>query len=169
MTSYQNAVRLYDAEALLEVSPEVAHGYLVLLSSSSKEEEDASNSLAFVSLTDGNVLDACFGYHAQSKDTSTPAGRACCDAKAALLAASEHAISSSFNNLAVETYANAFQIVVDYHASVKKMNCCIRCFRQGSRREKAKRDLEIEFKALIQAVVPSTHSGVRQGAVSVWD
>lgn len=149
-SSYQNGVRLYDAEALMEVSPDVAHGYLVLLSSNKNEDL----TLAFASLVDGNVLDACFGSHPQRIDSTSPAWRECRDAKAALSAASDS--SEGLAQLAVETYANAFTIVVNYHSSVKRMNWCIRCFRRGSKRVKAKHDLEQAFRTLTQAVTAST-------------
>ena len=150
-SSYQHAVRLYDAEALMEVSPDLAHGYLVLLSSNTNEDL----TLAFASLVDGNVLDACFGSRPQDKHpSSNPKWQECRVAKAALSAASDS--SQGLAQLAVETYTNAFTIVLNYHSSVKRMNWCIRCFRGRSKRVKAKHDLEQAFRTLTHAVCSST-------------
>ena len=149
MSSYQNAVQLYDAEALLDVSPEVSQGYLILLSSHTNDDR----TLSFASLTDGNVLDACFGTHSQRQDTTNPLWRHCRDAKAALSTAADS--SPSFNKLAIETYIHAFTIVRNYHVAIHKMHCCIRCFRQAAKRSKAKQDLKDAFQTLIIAIVAS--------------
>lgn len=146
MNRYQNAVCLYDPEALLEVSPEVAQGYLILLSSSWNEDL----TLPFASLTDGNVLDACFGCHPQRPNLQTPAWCACRDAKVALSSA---ALSgSAFIKLAIDTYTIAFTIVSQYHTEVHAMHCCFRCFLRGSKHRKAKHDLEQAFAILMEAV-----------------
>ena len=147
MSSYQNAIPLYDAEALLDVSPEVSQGYLILLSSYTNDDR----TLSFASLIDGNVLDACFGTRSQRQDTTSPLWRHCRDAKIALSTAADS--SPSFNKLAIETYVHAFTIVKNYHVAIHKMHCCIRCFRQGAKRSKAKQDLKDAFATLTIAVI----------------
>jgi hypothetical protein len=147
LNSYQHSVQLYDPECLLKVRPEVAEGYLILLS-------DTDPSLPFLALTHGNVLDICFGSHPNRPDEKSPAYRSCLRAKNALQDAAD--CSEAVPRLARETYAHAFHIIIDYHRRIRKMFFCFRACRRGRLIKQTKAELEQLFLPLREVLASST-------------
>ena len=147
LNSYQQggggAIMLYDEECTLDIDIEKAQGFLVLLQ---------SQELAFMALTDGNILDACFGAPPLRREG--PHYIKTRDAKNALVAASE--TSDSIPALAIVTYKKGMEIVVKQHMKIKKTFFCCRCFVQGRIRRKAKAKLHENFKILQEAVQASS-------------
>jgi hypothetical protein len=177
--------KLYDPEAMLSVSGSVAHGYVILLSggaagggagstspslsSSSKDDkkkkkvkkkkkgssQDDDVSLAFMALTSGNVLDACFGVKSgNSGRNATPASRAAADAKSLLGECDANIVDDdeTFRRTAVHAYCDAFKVVVVHADKMKKLNCFTRCFLTKKIRTTSQEDLQESFGQLAQII-----------------
>jgi hypothetical protein len=160
----QMSDKLYDAESMMQIKITVANGYVVLLndgaaspkSNGKKKKKSPKNkkkkdetSLAFIALTSGNVLDACFGVAQTSRREDTPATRKAQVAKDLLDGC---ATTDSFRDLAVETYYNAFKIIIDHHEQMSKLNCFTRCFKANKIRNATKERLAAAFSRLVKAV-----------------
>ncbi|CAJ1931892.1 unnamed protein product [Cylindrotheca closterium] len=76
--------KLYDAESMMEIEKSVAQGYITLLGGN--QDADADPALSFMALTQGNVIDACFGVSSasMSRGEVTPNMQAARAAKALL-------------------------------------------------------------------------------------
>jgi hypothetical protein len=147
-SSYQHgspSIVLYDEECTLDISSEKAQGFLVLLHGSDK-------TLAFMALTDGNLVDACVGAPPQSRKGAQY--QRAKDAKNALAIASD--TSESIPPLAIDTYKKGLTIVMNHHAKIKRTIFCCRCFVQGRIKKKAKADLKETFQILYEAVEASS-------------
>eukprot|EP00980_Cylindrotheca_fusiformis_P024518 scaffold11979_cov130-Cylindrotheca_fusiformis.AAC.6 len=73
--------KLYDPDCMMAIELSVARGYIALLGG--LDHENADLSLSFMSLTQGNVIDACFGVVDASirRRETTPATRSATAAK----------------------------------------------------------------------------------------
>lgn len=157
-------VHLYDPVCMLDLSRDVASGYLILLlggpperpSPSSKRDrtaaeiDDGAITLAFLALTDGNVLNACFGVPSQLQDASSPSYRMALQAKRALAEAAD--TSDAVRRLSVETYAKAFRIVLEEKKQEECLSPCSRCFKLPQLRREAEADIGEAFRELSEAV-----------------
>lgn len=166
-------IPLYDPVCMLDINREVASGYLILLlggpetipskrrrskrdrsvtspASPLPELDDGVVTLAFLSLTDGNVLNACFGAPTQLCNASSPSYTMAQNAKRELANAAD--VSDSVRRLAVQSYAAGFRIVVDYNDKLAKMNPCNRCCKQAELRRKAEQDLKVAYRNLSDVV-----------------
>ena len=149
--------KLYDAEAMMSIKANVASGFIVLLGGvelvqnkpKSKTQKEADISLGFLALTQGNVLDACFGVTNPNRREDTPATRSAKEAKELL---DESASSDLFRQTAVKSYLEAFRIVVDHHEKMNKLNCITACFRSKKIRRNTERELAGAFLRLGKAV-----------------
>lgn len=115
--------------------------------------------LAFMALTDGNVVDACFGIKAHvSADAATrrvnQAAKMSNDAKNLLNEAVRS--SAAVREVAVRAYGKAFQIVIQYNDDCKHLNFITRCYRQKPIRQKAENALYEAFKPLNEAIDAAT-------------
>mmetsp|Transcript_10592 Transcript_10592/g.15593 ORF Transcript_10592/g.15593 Transcript_10592/m.15593 type:complete len:162 (-) Transcript_10592:223-708(-) len=150
-SSYQHgspAIKLYDDEVMLDIDEEKARGFLVLL----RGGEEEAQRLAFMALTDGNVVDACIGAPPMKREGARY--HLARETKNALAAASDS--SESIAKLATETYQRALQLVVDHHAKINRVLICCRCFVRGRIRRKTKEQLKHNFAMLQEAVEAST-------------
>eukprot|EP00542_Grammatophora_oceanica_P022733 CAMPEP_0194027172 /NCGR_PEP_ID=MMETSP0009_2-20130614/1371_1 /TAXON_ID=210454 /ORGANISM="Grammatophora oceanica, Strain CCMP 410" /LENGTH=200 /DNA_ID=CAMNT_0038666139 /DNA_START=200 /DNA_END=803 /DNA_ORIENTATION=+ len=123
--AYKNQLRLYDPESTIAIPTDVLQGYLILLNPDNHADPDTN--LSFAALTDGNVVDACFDAHHQRQ--GSPAYRASRAAKGSLAAASDS--SEGVSKLAVETYRNAFRIVLGHQDRLRKTFVLVRCCGEG--------------------------------------
>lgn len=173
-----STVPLYDPVCMLDINREVASGYLILLmggpettlSAQKKRRgkrdrsltssvtdihlEDNVVNLSFLALTDGNVLNACFGAPTQLCATASPSYRMAQNAKSALAAAADS--SDAVRKLAVQSYVAAFRVIVYYNEKVEGMSVCTRCFKQAKLHEQAEQDLKVAFRSLSEAVDAAT-------------
>lgn len=180
-----SSIRLYDAESLLEIPRDVASGFLILLSggnfnkkSTKKKQkktvettggektsegstdiDESTLSLAFLALTDGNIVDACFGVQQRGRgrsrgDTSSRAYNASRAAKEAIAEASHS--SDAVRRMAVEAYGNAFRSVVEYQSELHDMNFISWCFRYANVHKAAEKHLNESFERLNEAIAAST-------------
>lgn len=160
--------KLYDAESMMQIKSSVANGFVVLLnngegaspqskngsnkkkkSPKKKKNNNGDKSLAFMALTSGNVLDACFGAQPANRNADVPARRKAQRAKDLIDAS---ATTDSFRELAVDTYCNAFKIVIAHDEQMGKLNWFTRCFKAGSIRNETERKLKETFSRLAKAV-----------------
>ena len=183
LTKEQLRSKLYDAESIMTVKGSVANGYVVLLKGSpptpekkqsnntkkknkNKKSNEIQNSnsnddaydgdaLAFMALTSGNVLDACFGVStATRRDANiTPACHSVNDAKNLL--EDRDLTSDTFRRTAVSAYCDAFQVIIGHHDKMNKLNCITRCFKSSKIRRQTEEDLRIAFSPLITAIEES--------------
>lgn len=174
--------RLYDAESMMHIDGSVANGFVILLNggaspspktkkppspkkgtkrSKQKQSQGAAGddhtSLAFMALTCGNVLDACFGVTNPSarRREDTPARRSAQAAKDLL---DECATTDSFRRTAVEAYCDAFKAVVVHDEKMSKLNCFTRCFRARKIRRDTEASLSSAFSTLAMAAADSSSS-----------
>mmetsp|Transcript_12469 Transcript_12469/g.26396 ORF Transcript_12469/g.26396 Transcript_12469/m.26396 type:complete len:177 (+) Transcript_12469:266-796(+) len=168
LTKEKLHAKLYDAECMLEIKGSVASGFIVLLngappspktkkdkkkSKKKSEKENDAVTLAFMSLTSGNVVDACFGVVNPSRKDETPARRSAKEAKGLLDTADT---TDSFRQIAVTAYCDAFKAVVTYNAEMDKLNCITKCFRSKKIRTQAAKNIENAFGALVLAMKDTT-------------
>lgn len=158
--------KLYDAESMMQIKSTVAAGYTVLLNNGTtspknngkkkkkspkkNKKKDDGNSLAFMALTSGNVLDACFGVEqASRRDGDSPSKR---KAQAAKILLDRSSTTESFQELAVSTYHKAFKIVIAHDEEMSKLNCFTRCFKAKKIRTDTEQKLKVNFARLAKAV-----------------
>jgi hypothetical protein len=160
--------KLYDIEALMGMKSSEASGFVILLNegpsppknkstkkNKSKKEEDDGSALAFMSLTSGNVIDACFGVVHPSRKDATPA-RSSAQAAKRLLA--ECDTTEAFRKIAVKAYCKAFEAAIRHNEEMGKLNCITRCFRAGKIERQTEKDIHAAFVSLVKAVGESTIS-----------
>jgi len=204
-------MRLYDTDSTLEITKDIAFGFLVLLrmsdplsnpknekqsdtsstlggksyeeksvkreelsqdenpsdekcedEQSSDEqslEEDSSLELAFMAITNGNVIDATFGVEStggsrRSKNTSSVAFNASQNAKRKIVEASE--CCDGIVRLAVQVYCKCFEIVIAYQTALNEIGYLRRCLEQQKIRDGAEKELRALFAPLDEAVLSST-------------
>jgi hypothetical protein len=150
-------VPLYEPTAMLEMKSSICQGYITLLTGACeqakgenvKEAREKALTLAFASLADGNVIDACFGMRISSKENSF-ARTLIKEAKSAI----DEAVMSNerIERVAVEAYKNGFQTVISMNKELKKLNIFTACFLEKKIRRKAAAKLENDFLQLEQAV-----------------
>jgi hypothetical protein len=146
--------KLYDPDSMMSLKPSITDGYLVLLGGGrAKKKKKGSGkkdvSLEFMALTQGNVLEACFGVVNPSRKDDTPAYRAAREAKELL---DECATTDKIRRTAVGAYCDAFQLIVDYRGEMDRLNCITKCFRAKKIRKKTERNLVAAFSELAKAV-----------------
>ncbi|GAX19745.1 hypothetical protein FisN_37Lh009 [Fistulifera solaris] len=147
-------IQLYDQTALLEMDLAKAQGYAILLQGSAEAPRPGgklskqSELLAFSALTDGNVIDACFGT-LNSKEASEQAQRKVKDVKRIL---SDGVEQRSFPSVAVQAYAGAFRVVLKYQTAANKLNFLTRCFFYNGIKKTAIQELAESFAELQKAI-----------------
>jgi hypothetical protein len=162
-------VRLYDADCLVSVNDDIVYGLLIILGGPSEQslqkasiydqksglDEDAIN-LGFLAITEGNVLDACFGGHvmsavASAKGASSPqVQKQVKMVKSLLLDAADH--NDDIRRLAVSTYRSAFFEVRSFHKKVSHLNFITRCFFYHKYRAEAHEILKTCFANLEEVI-----------------
>jgi hypothetical protein len=157
-------VPLYDGTCMLQVDAQMTHGFVVLLGGSSppkkeqakggkkKVDDNAINAvmLGYLAITEGNVIDACFGIKSQAdkgKKSSVEQAK-----KVKRLISSAADSSDSVRGLAVETYRQAFQIVLEFHQEVAKLNFFTKCFNYSKIQHEAEISLKDAFAELQEAI-----------------
>mmetsp|Transcript_14287 Transcript_14287/g.18020 ORF Transcript_14287/g.18020 Transcript_14287/m.18020 type:complete len:208 (+) Transcript_14287:94-717(+) len=111
-------------------------------------------SLAFASLTDGNMIDACFGINpmggSRYDDASKYATQSSKTAKETLRNAADG--NDDVKRLAVEAYVKCFRTVVDYNDEIVSLNFVSFCFKSQKLREDAEKKLIDSFEDLYDAL-----------------
>jgi len=117
--------------------------------------------VAWLALTEGNVVDSCFGVEAHGGSRvfggkgETPAAAAAKSAKSQLQLASEshHVLQL----LAIEAYGRCFEVVMEYHQEMEELGLFsnVFCYRGKMISDKAREKLKDAFEYLTGAVEAS--------------
>mmetsp|Transcript_12412 Transcript_12412/g.18132 ORF Transcript_12412/g.18132 Transcript_12412/m.18132 type:complete len:201 (-) Transcript_12412:376-978(-) len=158
----------YDSLATLDIHPDIARGFLILLtngaideetsnageSSSQLEEDEEKNELAFLAITDGNIVDACFGVEKRVKkrfsSKKSPAQESSRKCKEALREAAE--INESIRSLAIEAYSECFRVVIKFDKDVRALGMVTWCMKHCTITSNAVKRLEEVFKLLDESM-----------------
>ena len=110
-----------------------AAGYAILLSA-------GDLTISFPALTDGNVVDACFGYNAHSTTGNVA------DVKAAIKNTKEglRKLTQGEQQGAVDAYERVFEVVKEYSEAVNDAGV-IKCCKEGEIRRMAREELLMAF------------------------
>jgi hypothetical protein len=177
-TTTNTIFRPYDSQELLAMDRNVANGWIIFLggcrsqgskdarkkkkggdnegegTENKKAEGPKSFDLAFLALTSGNVIDACFGVktHVSAAEADRRADRAARTANVVKTMLKEVDRSSeAVREIAVTAYIKAFQVVVQYDQDMKSLNFITRCFRWKPIRHRAEESLFEAFQPLNEA------------------
>jgi hypothetical protein len=156
LTREQLHGKLYDAGSMMEMNSSVAKGFVVLLSggppgTNNQESSDENEGLplAFMSLTSGNVVEACFGVKNPSLRDDTPARHSAREAKGLI---DESDTTDSFRQIAVSAYCKGFETVIDYNEQMDKLNCFTKCFQAKKIRSETEAKIRAAFVPLVTAI-----------------
>ena len=156
--SRDEEIILYDQTTLIGIDSQLAGGYVSLLtpSKAGKKKKARENAyiLGFLAITEGNVVDACFGLQAYSKDNDHKG--AAFARRAKLLIAEAADTSGAVEKIAVDTYREAFTISLETHQKIKKTNFLVRCFFSGKIQRRGNESLRKAFERLEEAIQAST-------------
>lgn len=165
-----NTVALYDPAAMLDMDTGMAQGFAILLTGASthivgpvkggtgaaKAKKSPNKQvilLGFASLTDGNVLEACFGVKSSSSTAAGPGQQMVREAKQALRLAQDRNATTA--KVAVSAYAAAFQAVLKFRSEASKLNFLTRCFKYGALQAACKEALTEVFAPLEDVIKES--------------
>merc|ERR1711862_134644 len=118
--------------------------------------DDNSVLLPFAALTDGNIIDACFGNQAQGGIKfagSTYSIKAATCAKQILNEFAELDQHHRHKYIAINAYKKCFEVVIDYHNKIESLGLISTCWKAQTMRRKAEDDLRLSFSPLIQAIL----------------
>ncbi|EEC44394.1 predicted protein [Phaeodactylum tricornutum CCAP 1055/1] len=159
---------LYDLACMLSIGASVAQGFIILLggsglplddngATSSPDMSDSDYNLGFLVLTEGNVVDACFGVDTTSSigvlDLYSPRNRAKDQAKIVKCILAEAGNSSdAVQRKAVDSYRNAFRVCVRFHEKVAQLNFLTYCFKYHQIMYEANVNVQELFVELQEAI-----------------
>ena len=166
----RRTISFYDLGCMLDITSSIANGYVIMLAGGNAAEpaldadgrvnkkpetsqESENTLLGFLALTEGNVVDTCFGVSAVANKKS-PAMKQVVQVKFLLMAAAYD--NDDIRQLAVETYRGAFEILLKYQGKLRRLNLFTRCFRYRGLVRETRSNLHRAFEELNDAVQSST-------------
>lgn len=155
-------LQLYDPSCMLELDQQMAQGYAILLTGAqeqSRKHKKKSSSgpsqqtvmLGFSAMTEGNVIDACFGL--TSGAPSQRGSQQVKDVKNALGEASMN--NDKIPRIAVMAYSTAFKVILSFKSEVSKLNFFSKCFKYAAIQKQATEALQEAFAPLHDALAES--------------
>jgi len=150
-------VTLYEPD-VLDMDKSIALGFLVLMTGGASDEKKDSSAddhvdLAFISLTDGNVIDACLGNDKKGTLGGTMySNKQARATKEFLRDAAEKSTNKDFEKLAVRSYENCFRVVLKHNEKISKQSFFIRCWKCRKTRKKSESELVGCFSELYDAL-----------------
>jgi hypothetical protein len=150
---------------MLNVDAQMGHGFVIILGGmtgiapankkkqsrgKNKIDDDNAVMLGYLALTEGNVIDACFGIKNQADKGKKSSVEQAKRVKRLITNAADS--SDSVRRLAVETYRKAFVHVLEFHKEVAKLNFFTKCFNYGKIQHDAEMSLKHDFAQLQEAV-----------------
>jgi hypothetical protein len=148
---------------MLQVDPQMGHGFVIILGGASppknkkeqsrgqkKIDDDNAVMLGYLAITEGNVIDACFGIKNQADKGKKSSMEQSKRVKRLITNAADS--SDSVRRLSVETYKKAFQHVLDFHKEVAKLNFFTKCFQYAKIQHDFEMSLKDDFAQLQEAV-----------------
>jgi hypothetical protein len=166
-------IQFYDPDSILHIISSVARGYVIILAggipteraldrkgriikdgnSAATEKTDAIV-LGFLALTEGNVIDTCFGVSLTNNIKGSLGMKHVQEIKDVLVASAD--ADDSIRNLAVLTYRGGFEIILEYQEKLRELNCFTRCFQYRRVVRDAREALEMAFAELEDRVKAAT-------------
>lgn len=143
----------YDEACLLVMDRQIAQGFVTLLGGTPDAGDtvidESKVALGFISLIEGNAVDACFGVSSiSSKDAKGK--KMAKEVKEVLAIAADS--NDAIRRMAVLTYQHAFLIVVRFNDKTNKLNWFTRCFCYGKLQKQTFARLKENFAHLEEAV-----------------
>jgi hypothetical protein len=165
----ERIVQLYDPTCMLKIDQQIARGFVVLMAGAAADASSGEASgkkkkkknkiertaleLGFMAITDGNVVETCFGVSTSPVAASMRESAASKHARNVKLLLSEAADSNEqIPRIAVLTYQQAFRVVVHFHDEIAKLNFFTSCFKYGRIQHDAQEALRVTFQQLTSAV-----------------
>lgn len=167
-----SSIALYDLHSILELSSSLCQGYVTLLSAGKTSEQakggggsddDNHIALAYASVTDGNVIDVCFGIvnFSSASKASELTKQQIKDAKDiidALIDSDLHHDADndgaiSLEEVVVRAYRRAFESIIKMNDRVKRLNFIAKCFCHRRIRRQTAESLRENFHQLQQNIV----------------
>ena len=161
-------INFYQPDQTLDIPRSSAEGFLILLSGgeykkgmvvekdlSLRQNDDVDLTLAFAAITDGNVVDACFGDNPLGGikfGGSTFAVKAATDVKSIIRDAAGEASPSlmiQIQKVTINAYMRCFEIVIRYHDKLADQSLLSRCFKSKQIRRNAQNELQECFRDLV--------------------
>merc|ERR1712232_291994 len=137
----------------------VASGYVALLGGAPRTRKDGREepeldkpalTLAFMALTDGNVIDACFGVQPGIRNSEARSVR-CAQSAKDLISDAVHA-NSKIRRVAVQAYSDAFQVAIGHSKELEELNCLTKCSSSGKIFRESEYKLQEAFGPLKSAI-----------------
>jgi hypothetical protein len=153
-------VVLYDSNSMLELSSSLCQGYVTLLSTGKASEGRSTIELAYAAITDGNVIDVCFGIVSFSANGTANAStlRRVKDAKEII----DDLINSNLNDndeqegaleeMVVRSYCTSFQSIIQMHDRMNRLNFITKCFCSHRIRQNTLQSIQDNFTPLQQKI-----------------
>ncbi len=157
------SIALYDPNSILELSSSLCQGYVTLLSAGKASDQANDIALACASVTDGNVIDACFGivnFSSASKASEFTKQRIK-DAKDIIDALidsdfhhdAENEGEISLEEVVVRAYRTAFESIINMNDRTKRLNFIAKCFCHQRIRRQTVESIRENFHPLQQNIV----------------
>mmetsp|Transcript_6982 Transcript_6982/g.14307 ORF Transcript_6982/g.14307 Transcript_6982/m.14307 type:complete len:192 (+) Transcript_6982:618-1193(+) len=170
------SIPLYDPQAMLHMEKAIAQGFMTLLCGGDPQPiknlrknriRRSAVDMGFAAITDGNVLEACFGLpassiilrdgHPQAPSLSQRAKQTAAQVRRTKILLDDAAdVNPGLSKLAVGTYLRAFDIVISTRDQMDQLNILTRCFFKGKIVHKALGDLRVNFARLQEAILQSS-------------
>ena len=117
--------------------------------------KESDLNLAFSALTDGNIVDACFGVNNMTQKQGDSAAHAHVKkVKSALADAGSN--SDRAKRAIVDTYRNVFRAVVKFHEEVAKLSLWTFCFKYNKCVRVTEDAVHNLFEQLVEVISSST-------------
>ena len=151
----EKTYRFYDPDCTLQIPPSIISGYVVLLGggnsmeTAQESENEESTTLGFLALTEGNVIDACFGM-CSIIGRSRAASKEVQSVKSLLADAADE--NDRVRSVAVHSYYTSFMILKLHQEKLSRLNWFARCFRYRGLCRDATADLSKAFEQLNELV-----------------
>mmetsp|Transcript_7837 Transcript_7837/g.15678 ORF Transcript_7837/g.15678 Transcript_7837/m.15678 type:complete len:169 (-) Transcript_7837:29-535(-) len=129
-----DSVQFYDDDSVLTMSPQVASGYIILLT--------ADKDMAVPALLDGNVIDAAFGLSSHAVTPNSATKRLITSTKNYI-----KKLSPDMQLKSVSCYEQLFKIVIKYHEAMDDAGL-VRCCKEGEIRRVACVEIRRVFSAI---------------------
>lgn len=160
LVSDPTAIPFYDPQVMITMPKPLAQGYISLLSGGDPKGMEnlrrnrikrSAVEMGFLALTEGNVVEACFGISQQLATRDSPKVAATVRRIKNLLEQTADS-NETICKLAVGSYLKAFEIVINGRDEIDQLNFFTRCFFLGKVAKKTQQELQEAFAMLQEAV-----------------
>jgi hypothetical protein len=168
----RRTITFYDLDCLINIPMDVAKGYIVILAGGIPKQSAVNSEgrvikrpaskdpagnigLGFLALTEGNVIDRCFGLSTVTASRTSAGYKQVEKVKSSLIAAADE--NEDIRRLAVETFQGCFEILLQYRRRLMRLNWFSRCFRYRGQLVRLKFNLDRLFEELNDTLSACNH------------